>query len=80
MEILKETRELIKVDIFKKKQESKMASARRKMRRKQIKDIRRKQRVNTRTRNNAGPYCDQNTQAYSVDIRLETRKDQEANA
>ena len=80
LDILKETRVLLKKDVFIKKQDSKMTSARRRMRRNQIKTIKKKQIAISRTRNNQGPYSNQNTMGYSVDIHLETRKDKEANA
>ena len=57
-----------------------MITARRKMKRNQIKSIRKKQRIEKRSRNNQGPYDNsENSMAYHVDIKLETMKDKKLN-
>lgn len=82
LQILKDTKNLLKRDIFVKKQESKMLNTGRKLRRNHIKTIRRKQRQKTKSRN-AGQFDNNAIQGnnfagsmnHQIDYSLEYQKD-----
>lgn len=81
LDILKETKVLLKKDIFIKKQECKMITARRKMEKNKIKVIRRKQKLQKKSRNISGPHDNSLPVGgtYQVDMHLESQKDRQVN-
>jgi hypothetical protein len=81
LDILKDTKVLLKKDIFIKKQDSKMVTARRRMEKNKIRAIRRKQKAQKKSRNAPGPHDSSQFKGgtYHIDMNLESQKDRQVN-